>query len=512
MSFFVTKINSESSTVSFNYLETEAVWGIIISSSYEFDLSDLSYTDQDDILHEGIDALNAVYLQQNIVGKIGSNEIRNGLVTSISYPESPNVGKTTASISIEERQRVNSHGGLYDILNNIPSPQDVESFTESFSFERGQNSYSRSRNVSLKYRQDAGHFFLDKARVFVQSMFFDSRPNLGYQTDGISEKGRFNNYLKPIVTENINLLTKEISFSETVESNSINDSDAFSDPYSEEIKIALSIDDKGYKRKSYDATLKALREPLELNILNAIEAFVNRIRQDNSAEFNYPISISRTINSDGGTASVSMSFTNDPSANAITNATYTVSKSNQGPWNEYSFSVNISSRGPNRIVAFNTSKAFWLNNYNIGFNKISTLFGDYDNLFEISRNTQFNKFEKLITETVTYSTNPIYQAEGDITKKEIEFSDNIGVDRHTITPILAEREFLTLRGAGKTLSTRSVGVNLVGKTFSSLENQAVSIAESFPPTAGYVRISSKNSTYDPINGISSASIEFQYFN
>jgi len=511
MSFFVTKINSESSTVSFNYLETEAVWGLIISSSYDFDLSDLSYTDQNDVLHEGIDALNAVYLQQNIVGKIGSNEIRNGLVTSISYPEGPNVGKTTASISIEERQRVNSHGALSNILNNIPSPQDVESFTESFSFERGQNSYSRSRNISLKYRQDAGHFFLDKARVFVQSMFFDSRPNIGYQIDGISEKGRFNNYLKPIVTENINLLTKEISFSENVQSNYINDSDAFSDPYSEEIRITASIEETGYKRKTYDATLKALREPLELNILNAIEAFVDRIRQDNLAEFNYPISISRTINSDGGTATVSMSFTSDPSANSITNATYNVSKSSQGAWNQYSFSIDISSKGPNRIVAFDTSKSFWLNHYDMGYDKVSSLFGDYNDLFEISRETQFNKFEKSISETVTYSTNPIYEGDGNITKKEIEFSDNIGVNRHAITPILAEREILTLRGAGKNLSTRSVSVNLVGKTLSSLENQAVSIAESFPPTAAYVRISSKNSTYDPINGTSSASIEFQYF-
>jgi hypothetical protein len=512
MSFFVTKINSESSTVSFNYLETEAVWGIIISSSYEFDLSDLSYTDQNDILYEGIDALNAVYLQQNIVGKIGSNEIRNGLVTSISYPESPNVGKTTASISIEERQRVNSHGALSDVLNNIPSPQDVESFTESFSFERGQNSYSRSRNVSLKYRQDAGHFFLNKARIFVQSMFFDSRPNIGYQIDGISEKGRFNNYLKPIVTENINLLTKEISFSESVESNFINDSDAFSDPYSEEIKVTVSIDDSGYKRKTYDANLKALREPLELNILNAIEAFVNRIRQENLSEFNYPISISRAINSDGGTATVSMSFTNNPSANAITNATYNVSKSNEGAWTQYSFSIDISSKGPNRNTAFNTSKAFWLNNYDMGYNKISSLFGDYNDLFEVSRETEFNKFEKSISETITYSTNPIYESDGNITKKEIEFSDNIGVDRHTITPILAEKEYMTIRGAGKTLSTRSIGVNLVGRTLSSLENQAISIAESFPPNASYVYISSKNSTYDPINGISSASIEYQYFN
>lgn len=511
MSFFITKINSQDTTVSFNYLETEAIWGIIISSSYEFNISDLSYTDQEDVLYQGIDALNAVYLQQNIVGKIGSNEIRNGLVTSISYPEGPNVGKTTASISIEERQRVNSHGALSDILNCIPSPQDVESFTESFSFERGQNSYSRSRNVSLKYRQDAGHFFLDKIRIFAQLMFFSSRPTLGYQLDGISEKGRFDTYLKPIINENINLLTKEFSFSETVQTNFINDSDVFVEPYSEEVKITFTLDETGYKTKTYNATLKALKEPLELNILNGIQSFIDRIYQENFVEFNYPISISRAINSDGGTATVSISFSNNPSANSITNASYSVSKTDSGAWSEYTFNINISSKGANRINAFNASQNFWQTNFDIGIEKIQTLFGDYANIYEISRDTAFNRYEKSITETVVYSTNPIYEPDGNIFKKDIQIADTIGVNRHAIVPLLGDREYLLLRSSGKDISTRTVSVNLIGKTFSSLEDTAIGIAQSYEPSTAYKYITSKSTTYDPINGTSSASISFDYF-
>jgi hypothetical protein len=512
MAIFITKINSASTNVSFNYLDSEAVWGRTLSCSYDFDISDVSYTDQDDVLYEGIDALNRVYLQKNIVGKIGSDEIINGLVTSISYPEGPNVGKTTASISIEERQRVDSYGSLSDVLNNIPSPQDVESFSESFSFERSQNSYSSSRDVSLKYKQDAGNFFLDKAKIFVQSIFIDSRPSFGYQQDGISEKARFNTYIKPIITEKIDLLNKSVSFSENININRLNDSEA--ENSSEEITIDISIDNNGYTNKNYNANLIALKEPLELNILNTISAFLDKTYQENFQEFKYPISISRSINSDGGKAFVSISFSNNPSLNSVINANYSVSKTKAESYDEYTFQNSISSRGPNKNASFLNSKNYWINNFNIGLQKIPLLFGEVtsNNLYEKSRSVSFEKFNRIINETVVYSTDPQYQTNGDILNKNVEISDNLGVTRHTLTPILAERILLRERAGSKTISDRSIDVNLTSKTFKSLENDALSIAQSYAPNSTYYYIDSKTSKFDPINGTSSASLTYLYFN
>jgi hypothetical protein len=512
MAIFITKINSASTNVSFNYLDSEAVWGRTLSCSYDFDISDVSYTDQDDVLYEGIDALNRVYLQKNIVGKIGSDEIRNGLVTSISYPESLSVGKTTASISIEERQRVDSYGSLSNVINNIPSPQDVESFSESFSFERGQNYYSSSRDVSLKYKQDAGNFFLDKAKIFVQSIFIDSRPSFGYQQDGISEKARFNTYIKPIITEKIDLLNKSVSFSENININRLNDSVA--ENSSEEITIDISIDNNGYTNKNYNANLIALKEPLELNILNTVSAFLDKTYQENFQEFKYPISISRSINSDGGRASVSISFSNNPSLNSIINANYSVSKTKAESYDEYTFQNSISSRGPNKNASFLNSKNYWINNFNIGLQKIPLLFTEVNsnNLYEKSRSVSFEKFNRIINETVVYSTDPQYQINGDILNKNVEISDNLGVTRHTLTPILAERILLRERAGSKTISDRSISVNLTSKTFKSLENNALSICETYHPNSNYYYIDSKTSKFDPINGTSSASITYLYFN
>jgi hypothetical protein len=470
MAIFITKINSASTNVNFNYLDSEAIWGRTLSCSYDFDISDVSYIDQDDVLYEGVDALNRVYLQKNIVGKIGSDEIINGLVTSISYPEGPNVGKTTASISIEERQRVDSHGSLSDILNNIPSPQDVESFSESFSFERGQNSYSSSRDISLKYKQDAGNFFLNKAKIFIQSIFLDLRPSFGYQEDGISEKARFNTYIKPIITEKIDFLNKSVSFSENININRLNDSEA--ENSSEEITIDISIDNNGYTNKNYNANLIALKEPLELNILNTVSAFLDKTYQENFQEFKYPISISRSINSDGGRASVSISFSNNPSLNSIINANYSVSKTKAESYDEYTFQNSISSRGPNKNASFLNSKNYWINNFNIGLQKIPLLFTEVtsNNLYEKSRSVSFEKFNRIINETVVYSSDPQYQINGDILNKNVEISDNLGVTRHTLTPILAERILLRERAGSKTISDRSIDVSLTSKTFKSLEN------------------------------------------
>lgn len=514
MAIFITKIKSASTNVSFNYLDSEAIWGRTLSCSYDFDISDVSYTDQDDVLYEGIEALNRVYLQKNIVGKIGSDEIINGLVTSISYPEGSNVGKTTASISIEERQRVDSHGSLSNVINNIPSPQDVESFSESFSFERGQNYYSSSRDVSLKYKQDAGNFFLDKAKIFVQSIFIDSRPSFGYQQDGISEKARFNTYINPIITERIDLLNKSISFSEKINVNRINDYELVDQKYSEEIIIDISIDDKGYTNKTYNANLTALQEPLELVILNATSAFLESVYEENLQQFKYPVSISRSINSDGGRASISVSFSNNPSLNSIINANYSVSKTKAESYDEYTFENSISSRGPNKNAAFLNSKNYWINNFNLGLQKIPLLFSEVNsnNLYEKSRSVSFEKFNRIINETVVYSTDPRYKINGDILNKNIQISDDLGVTRHTLTPILAERILLRERQNSKTVSNRSIDVNLTSKTFKSLENNALSIAESYAPNANYYYLNSKNSKFDPINGTSSASITYTYFN
>jgi hypothetical protein len=509
MAIFITKIKQASTNVNFNYLDSEAVWGITLSCSYDFDITDVSYTDENDILYEGIDALNQVYLQQNIVGKIGSDEIRNGLVKSISYPESPNVGKTTCSISIEENQRVDDHGSLYNILNNIPSPQDVESFSESFSFERGPNSYSRSRDISLKYKQDAGDFFLDKVKVFIQSMFLDSRPSFGYQEDQISENARFDTYIKPIVTENINLLDKSVSFSEEINVSRLDDSE-----FSEDVIIDILIDEKGYTNKTYNANLIALKEPLELNILNAISAFLDKTYQDNFEQFKYPSAISRSINSDGGTASISISFSNNPSLNSIINANYSASKTKAESYDEYTFQNLISSRGPNKNAAFLNAKNYWINNFNIGLQKLPVLFNETNsnNLYEKSRSVSFEKFNRTINETIVYSTDPQYLISGDILKKSISISDNLGLTRHTLTPILAERILLRKRENSKTVSKRDISVNLTSKTFKSLENDALSIAESHAPAASYFYIDSKTSEFDPINGTSSASITYSYFN
>ena len=514
MAIFITKINSASTNVNFNYLDSEAIWGITLSCSYDFDISDVSYTDENDVLYEGIDALNLVYLQKNIVGKIGSDEIRNGLVTSISYPESPSVGKTTASISIEERQRVDSHGSLSNILNNIPSPQDVESFSESFSFDGGQNSYSSSRDISLKYKQDAGDFFLNKAKIFIQSIFINLRPSFGYQEDGISEKARFNTYIKPIITEKIDLLNKSISFSENININRVNDSEPFAENSSEEITIDISIDNNGYTNKNYNANLIALKEPLELNILNTVSAFLDKTYQENFQEFKYPISISRSINSDGGRASVSISFSNNPSLNSIINANYSVSKTKAESYDEYTFQNSISSRGPNKNASFLNSKNYWINNFNIGLQKIPLLFTEVtsNNLYEKNRSVSFEKFNRIINETVVYSTDPQYQINGDILNKNVQISDNLGLTRHTLTPILAERILLRKRENSKTVSNRSIDVSLTSKTFKSLENNALSIAQSYVPNANYYYIDSKVSKFDPINGTSSASITYLYFN
>lgn len=511
MAIFITKVLTASTQVNFNYLDSEAVWGLTAVGTYEFVVSDFSRTDEEDVLIEGIDALKGVYLQQNIVAKIGADEYVNGIVTSLNFPDDNHVDKTPATITIEERRRVENAGALSDILNHVPSPQDVESFSESFSFQRGANNYSRSRDVSLKYRQDAGDNFIDKAKIFLKNIFLNSRPSYGFQEDGISEEARFDVNYKPVVSEFIDILNKEVRLTESIETNRVIDDTL---PFSVGEESQTSLDERGYTTKRFNLQIKALSEPLESNIQSGVALFLDQLYQDNTDEFGLPIQIERGINTDGGRANLSVSFTNDPSKNGFDNVSYTVVKAQSESWDKYDLNLDIISKGPTRQAAFESAKEYWSGSYDLGYVKVPALFPEVESgdLNEQARNTTFKPFDKGVSEIVTFTTDTSYGGSGDsILKKKIQISDQNEVDRHKTIPILGANEILSKRGAGKTLATRSISVELVGKDFASLEQDALNIAEAEIPDSAYYYQDKKTSTHDPVNGVTTASVTYLHF-
>lgn len=509
---YITKVNSASGGISFEYLDSEHCFGLIVRASYSFVIQDTQYTDEDDALIDGIDALKAVYLRPNLVAKIGVDEFRNGLITSVDIPESNHLREQTASVTIEERIRVNDDSILSNLVQAIPSPQDIESLSESFSSSRDSDSYSYTRNINLKYKQDAGSQFVDKARLFIKNVYLNSRPSYGFLEDGISENVRFNLKLRPRISEKFDLLNKEVSFTEN-----LNCSRVFSENgilCSKSESFVVEIDSEGYETKSYDVTVKALQEPLEVNLVSGIHFSINSLVNQNTGSYGKPFSIEKELRENGDSANLSIQFTKNPSKNGTNNISYFAAKSQVDSFFDYDFSIDIGSVGYNRMSAFNAAKTYWSGNYNIGYIKVPALFPETSSgqLFEKKRDTSFNPFERKINDKITYTTDPSYNSSGNILKRKIQISDSNPIERHVIIPIFGDSERIGKRGAGTTLGTRSINVELVSSDFSSLESSGINIAVAETPDANYYYLNSKKTNFSPYEGVSSADISYLFFN
>lgn len=508
MALFITKILSASSNTVFNFLETEHVWGKITTSDYSFSILDSSFEDGSDVLLEGIEALQMAYSRRNLAAKIGVDEFKNGRILSLSLPDSARVGSTTASISIQEITKVQDDSVLSEIADNIPSPQNVESFQESFSFQRSDNSYNYERSISLKYSNDEGGDFLNKAYLFLKNTYLTNRPSFGYQTDGISEKGRFNLKLKPLISEVYDQINKEVSLTESFSSSRIEDDNGII--FSKSSTFSDVMNDGGYIDKNYSIQVKALQEPLETVVSSGIKLSLDELLIENTG-FGRPFKIEKTVNADGGEASMSVSFSNDPRKNQLINVDYSVSKTQGGEFDKYSFKTKVTSQGPNREVAFQSSKNYLIDNKDAPLLKIPAMFDiTSGELNEESRTLSFNPFQREASQSNSYTLDPSYKDNNDgILKRTISVSDKKQLNRSQVLPIYGGKEII-INNPAKTLGQRNVSVDIVSLN-PDRALEGLQIASGELPPYSYYYMNKKETSETPRKNAAKSSISFDFF-
>ncbi len=411
MSLIINKITSASTEISYNYLDSNNLFGYDVTANYTVDIADVVFNNGNGILLYSIDALNEAYARKNIVARIGTDEFINGKIQSLSFNENSFVGSTQAKISIIESRRLDSYSNN-EFTKNIASPQWIESFQETFNFSRSDDSYSFSRNVSIKYKQDAGQQFLNNAKFFLTNFYFKSRPAYGFNIDGISENAKYDRGLKTNITENIDLINLSISFSENFQSSQVTSNS----PYSKKVNLSTTIDEQGFKNLDISAEIKALVEPIENNVLlytsQIIDEYINLYKN----LYGNPISIEKGINKDGGVVSLKISFTNNPSKNKKDFVFYTVGKNKAGAYEEYQLNINYSSDGKDFEQRFTNVKSLYSSTQSSYQTKISSLFSSIGTIYEKTRSTSFVKHEGKISENLTYSNDPAYNTTNGILK------------------------------------------------------------------------------------------------
>ena len=109
MPLIINNVTNGSLNINFDYLDSDELFGYTVVGNYTIDISDLSFTDNEGVLLNGRDAINAAYKRKNITARIGADEYVHGRITSLSFSESPLVGSEQASITIEEGKRLDDN-------------------------------------------------------------------------------------------------------------------------------------------------------------------------------------------------------------------------------------------------------------------------------------------------------------------------------------------------------------------------------------------------------------------
>ena len=186
MALIINNVTSASQSIRYNYLAEEEAFGFTKEGSYEINVSDIEF-DEGTVLLSGVEAIKLAYENRLIAANIAGHQYTRGRITSLSFSESNLAGSIVASITIEESEVMeNRDSGLF--ANNLSRPEHIESFSESYSFDRSRDSYRYSRSLNIKYKESSGAIdFLTETKIFLFDYFTNNRPQYGNEIDGISE-------------------------------------------------------------------------------------------------------------------------------------------------------------------------------------------------------------------------------------------------------------------------------------------------------------------------------------
>ncbi len=454
MSLIVYNVISASLDISFDYLDGDEIFGYTAKADYSIDLSDVSFTDNAGTLITGRDAIKRAYLQKNITARIGADEYVNGVIQGVDFEQSALVGAEIAKISIQEYKRLSDYSN-HTFAKYLPSPHLLESFEESYDFNRSEESYSYTRSIEIKYKQstEATDEFLNNVKVFVSNYYHEVRPNLGYLSDGISENARFDKKFNGILSETIDLIGLSYGLTENFDSSFIDESSSVS----KQTKITDNLDESGYQNKSYNITLSSLKYDNTGVLRRAVQDTIAEIIAAESA-YGTPSSIEKGFSKNGRSAYLTISFSKNPKSFRDNTLTYSCGQQKAAAFFEYSLKSEYASIGVNNRERLKASRAFWSEQSLYDVTRVLALYPSAGSIYEKNRQVTFDYSSGKIIDDIVFTNDPAY-AQGlpeGILKFKITMNKDNGVNRFArIMDIESLKEKLTISSL-KTLAQASV--------------------------------------------------------
>ena len=454
MSLLINNITKSSLSLSFQYIDTEEVFGFVKTASYTINVSDISFTEGGSLL-EGREAIKAAYAKPNIVARIGGEMFHNGRIKSITFSQSDLVGSEEVSISIEESERIDNYSS-HSFANNIPSPHLVTQFEETYNFSRSGATFSSSRNVSVTYSQDPNNQFLANASAFLNQSYFGSRPNYGSRTDGISEDIRSGSGYVGVLSETVDLIGLTVSLKEDLDSSYV---DAAKNVSINETET-LSLTKSGFLEKQISIELTALGREKSSVLADAMKSIIAEKIAAQPSKYGSPAkpkSIQKGFAKGSKKATMSLTFSTDP-RDKEESIIYSVSKQKSQSFFEYSLKASFTTTGKDKLERMSKTSSLW-NSSVIGKNKILALFPEATPIYEKSRNISFHNAKARISDDSVFSTDDSYDSSSlpsGILKYEETYSKQNQTERVEAVFDLVSKEQKIVKNVLETLGSASV--------------------------------------------------------
>lgn len=491
MSLIVNNVTSAASTINYSYLSESEIFGYLITLTYKIKVEDINFDNDDGVLLSGRSALRAAYKRKNITARIAGDEILHGLITSMSFSEGSLNAEETVNLVIEERRRLDNYSST-NFAKYIPSPHLLSNFEENYTFNRSAGGYSYTRNVSIKYAQDVGSEFLNNAKSFLTTYYYENRPSIGYYEDGISENAKFNKNFNGVLNQSLDLINLSVNLSENFSSSFIDEASGVS----KKITTSEAVDERGYLSKTLKISLTSLRLDSSNILEQEISSIIDEtITTEKSNGFGEPSVIQKGVSKDSRSAEITITFSTDPKISIDNSVVYNCKKAKEGSFLNYNLSVTYKSIGKNTEERYKKTYETWKSSREDNVSKVTGLFSEATGIYEKSRSCNIQKSKGIVTENIIYTTQEAYNSnsfpEG-ILKYQIQVSKQEKIPR-----------------TSKVLDIINLKEKLVTSSSDSLGRASVTVTAVAPPEYGMFH--GKNFLNGKTNDMNDALDEATYY-
>lgn len=422
----------------------------------------------------------------------------------------------TANITVYDSGNLFNFTGLYYSGIDTSNFSQLNSLSESYSFDRKQNGgYGYVHNASIQFISGANQLFaIGAAQNLAKTLFTGSNLGFAFYPAGTNKQG------KRYVTETYNLIDNSCGFEERFDFD--NDNGAYSTTYT----TAVNLNEEGVVTATENGTIRGIENPNYQKALSAVnvEMTGSYYRCSGAANYYFPTGAilvndptvqGRSFDIFNNVIQYTVSFDNSPTNQKIYTWDYTLQAAKQDGVTTVTEQGTIVGQGPNPTDAFANARAgFSIVQPGIPTRVTAMFTAPYlpsTNYLE-SKGETYAPVQGQLGYTYTYSNDPTLIANVGVRRVAVTEDDTPPIYLYNKLNVINQAEIAQLDYQGSVGST-NITVELEGdKTMGLYDFLPVAVAQfnTYAPVGNDMYVGGVSYSYDPNQNTVNAQLTWLY--